>query len=49
MDVCSVLHAISHIKYFSFEIIGNYLAKSPSAQEENVEHLQCAVMKTKVA
>lgn len=49
MDVCSALHAISHIKYFSFEIIGNYLAKSPSAQEENVERLRSAVMKTKLS
>lgn len=49
MDVCSALHVISHIKYFSFEIIGNYLAKAPSAQEENVEYLQSALMKIKVS
>lgn len=48
MDVYSALHVTSHIKYFSFEIIGNCLAKAPSAQEEKIEYFPSAFMKIKV-
>lgn len=48
MDVNSAFYVVSHIKYFSVEIIGNCLAKALSAQEENMECFQSAFMNMKV-